>query len=70
MCIKQLASEGNFPKELKALLNRRFAFKIAIGSFNIKKKSDGYSVSKLTENPSIIKDLDTHFDVYQVLYVP
>ncbi|KAJ0575887.1 putative nucleic acid-binding, replication factor A [Helianthus annuus] len=58
-------SEGNFPSELKALINKRFAFKIAIGSFNIKKKSDGYSVSKLTENPSIIKELDTHFDVYQ-----
>ncbi|KAJ0656172.1 putative nucleic acid-binding, replication factor A [Helianthus annuus] len=61
----ELASEGNFPSELKALINKRFAFKIAIGSFNIQKKSDGYSVSKLTENPSIIKDLDTHFDVYQ-----
>ncbi|KAJ0926785.1 putative nucleic acid-binding, replication factor A [Helianthus annuus] len=61
----ELASEGNFPKELKALLNRRFAFKIAIGSFNIKNKSDGYSVSKLTENPAIIKDLDRHFDAFQ-----
>ncbi|KAJ0588232.1 putative nucleic acid-binding, replication factor A [Helianthus annuus] len=34
----ELASDGNFPKELKALLNQRFAFKIAIGSFNIKTK--------------------------------
>ncbi|KAJ0467903.1 putative nucleic acid-binding, replication factor A [Helianthus annuus] len=58
-------SDGNFPKELKALLNRRFAFKITIGSFNIKNKSDGYSVSKLTENPSIIADLDRHFDDFQ-----
>ncbi|XP_022026997.1 replication protein A 70 kDa DNA-binding subunit B-like [Helianthus annuus] len=66
----ELASEGNFPSELRALINRRFAFKIAIASFNINKKLDGYSVSKLTENPSIIKDLDAHFDVYQVLYVP
>ncbi|KAF5766025.1 putative nucleic acid-binding, replication factor A [Helianthus annuus] len=61
----ELASEGNFPKELKALLNRRFAFEIAIGSFNIKNKSDGYPVSKLTENPAIIKDLDRHFDAFQ-----
>ncbi|MFS7973181.1 putative nucleic acid-binding protein [Helianthus anomalus] len=61
----ELASEGNFPKLLKVLLNRRFAFKIAIGSFNIKNKSDGYSVSKLIENPTIIKDLDRHFDAFQ-----
>ncbi|KAJ0452470.1 putative nucleic acid-binding, replication factor A [Helianthus annuus] len=61
----ELAREGNFPKELKALLNRRFAFEIAIGSFNIKNKSDGYPVSKLTENPAIIKDLDRHFDAFQ-----
>ncbi|KAJ0753793.1 putative replication protein A, OB [Helianthus annuus] len=58
----ELASEGNFLSELRALINRRFAFKIAICSFNINKKLDGYSVSKLTENPSIIKDLDAHFD--------
>ncbi|XP_021980117.2 replication protein A 70 kDa DNA-binding subunit B-like [Helianthus annuus] len=60
-----LASDGNFPTKLKALLNRRFAFKITIASFNIKNKSDGYSVSKLTENPAIITDLDRHFDEFQ-----
>ncbi|XP_035845195.1 uncharacterized protein LOC110934616 [Helianthus annuus] len=61
----ELASDGNFPKELYALLNRRFAFKIIIASFNIKNKSDGYSVSKLTENPAIISELDKHFDDFQ-----
>ncbi|MFS7988286.1 hypothetical protein Hanom_Chr13g01230011 [Helianthus anomalus] len=34
--LSKLASEGNFPSELKALINKRFAFKIAIASFNIK----------------------------------
>ncbi|KAM0060820.1 hypothetical protein Hdeb2414_s0004g00128631 [Helianthus debilis subsp. tardiflorus] len=60
-----LASDGNFPKELRALLNRRFAFKITIASFNIKNKADGYSISKLSENPEIISELDRHFDDFQ-----
>ncbi|KAJ0929300.1 putative nucleic acid-binding, replication factor A [Helianthus annuus] len=60
-----LANEGNFPPELNALLNRKFAFKIAIGSFNIKNKSDGYSISKLTINPTVIAELDNIFDVIQ-----
>ncbi|KAJ0532196.1 hypothetical protein HanIR_Chr09g0394021 [Helianthus annuus] len=55
----------SFPDELKALLNQKFAFKIAIGSFNIKNKSDGYSVSKLTENPLVISVLDKKFDDIQ-----
>ncbi|KAF5756096.1 putative nucleic acid-binding protein [Helianthus annuus] len=62
-----LANEGNFPPELNALLNRKFAFKIAIGSFNIQNKSDGYSVSKLTDNPTVISELDKIFDVIQPL---
>ncbi|KAM0008696.1 hypothetical protein Hdeb2414_s0017g00502531 [Helianthus debilis subsp. tardiflorus] len=61
----ELANEGSFPDQLKALLNRKFAFKIATGSFNIKNKSDGYSVSKLTENPSVISVLDKKFDDIQ-----
>ncbi|KAJ0891324.1 hypothetical protein HanPSC8_Chr09g0352381 [Helianthus annuus] len=61
----ELANEGSFPDELKALLNQKFAFKIAIGSFNIKNKSDGYSVSKLTENPLVISVLDKKFDDIQ-----
>ncbi|XP_022007637.2 replication protein A 70 kDa DNA-binding subunit B-like [Helianthus annuus] len=39
----ELANEGNFPMELNTLLNRKFAFKIVVSSFNINKKSDGYS---------------------------
>ncbi|XP_035845834.1 uncharacterized protein LOC110939032 [Helianthus annuus] len=62
-----LANEGNFPPELNALLNRKFAFKIAIGSFNIQNTSDGYSVSKLTDNPTVISELDKIFDVIQPL---
>ncbi|MFS7965840.1 putative nucleic acid-binding, replication factor A [Helianthus anomalus] len=58
----ELANEGSFPGERKASLNRKFAFKIAVGSFNIKNKSDGYSVSKLTENPLVISVLDKKFD--------
>ncbi|KAF5799127.1 putative nucleic acid-binding protein [Helianthus annuus] len=62
-----LTNEGNFPPELNALLNRKFAFKIATGSFNIQNKSDGYSVSKLTDNPTVISELDKIFDVIQPL---
>ncbi|KAJ0532203.1 hypothetical protein HanIR_Chr09g0394101 [Helianthus annuus] len=61
----ELANEGSFPGERKASLNRKFAFKIAVGSFNIKNKSDGYSVSKLTENPLVISVLDKKFDDIQ-----
>ncbi|XP_035835733.1 replication protein A 70 kDa DNA-binding subunit B-like [Helianthus annuus] len=61
----KLANEGNFPKELNSLLNRKFAFKIVVSSFNISKKSDGYSVSKMTDNPVILSELDKHFDTIQ-----
>ncbi|KAJ0454052.1 putative nucleic acid-binding, replication factor A [Helianthus annuus] len=60
-----LANEGHFPQELNALLNRKFAFKISISPFNIKHKSDGYSVSKLTDNRTVIAELDKIFDVIQ-----
>ncbi|MFS7965836.1 hypothetical protein Hanom_Chr09g00766831 [Helianthus anomalus] len=65
----ELANEGSFPDEIKALLNRKFAFKIATSSFNIKNKSDGYSVSKLTENSSVISVLDKKFDDIQVVEI-
>ena len=64
---RQLANEGHFPQELNALLNRKFAFKISISPFNIKHKSDGYSVSKLTDNRTVIAELDKIFDVIQVV---
>ncbi|KAJ0717310.1 hypothetical protein HanPI659440_Chr13g0522111 [Helianthus annuus] len=43
----------------------KFAFKIAVSSFNISKKSDGYSVSKMTNNPVVLSELDKHFDTIQ-----
>ncbi|KAF5782261.1 hypothetical protein HanXRQr2_Chr11g0493731 [Helianthus annuus] len=43
----------------------KFAFKIAVSSFNITKKSDGYSVSKMTDNPVVLSELDKHFDTIQ-----
>ncbi|KAJ0802317.1 putative nucleic acid-binding, replication factor A [Helianthus annuus] len=61
----ELANEGSFPKELNSLLNMKFAFKIAVSSFNISKKSDGYSVSKMTDNPVVLSELDKHFDTIQ-----
>ncbi|KAJ0715214.1 putative nucleic acid-binding, replication factor A [Helianthus annuus] len=61
----ELANEENFPKELNSLLNMKFAFKIAVSSFNISKKSDGYSVFKMTDNPVILSELDKHFDTIQ-----
>ncbi|KAJ0569328.1 putative transcription factor B3-Domain family [Helianthus annuus] len=61
----ELANEGSFPKELNSLLNMKFAFKIAVSSFNITKKSDGYSVSKMTDNPVVLSELDKHFDTIQ-----
>ncbi|XP_035831862.1 uncharacterized protein LOC110869913 [Helianthus annuus] len=61
----ELANEGSFPKELNSLLNMKFAFKIVVSSFNISKKSDGYSVSKMTDNPVVLSELDKHFDTIQ-----
>ncbi|MFS8008102.1 putative nucleic acid-binding, replication factor A [Helianthus anomalus] len=58
----EFASEGNFPKEFNALKNRKFAFKIAIGPYNLKNKADGFSVSKLTENPIVMSELDAMQD--------
>ncbi|XP_035845342.1 uncharacterized protein LOC118491573 [Helianthus annuus] len=61
----ELAKQGNFPNELNSLLNMKFAFKIVVSSFNISKKSDGYSVSKMTNNPMVLSELDKHFDTIQ-----
>ncbi|KAM0057427.1 putative nucleic acid-binding protein [Helianthus debilis subsp. tardiflorus] len=61
----ELANEGSFLEELKALLEKKLAFKIAISLYNIQKKSDGYSVSKLTNNQTVISELDRNFDVFQ-----
>uniref|UniRef100_A0A251U411 Putative nucleic acid-binding, OB-fold protein n=1 Tax=Helianthus annuus TaxID=4232 RepID=A0A251U411_HELAN len=61
----ELANEGNFPNELNSLLNMKFVFKIVVSSFNISKKSDGYSVSKMTNNPVVLSELDKHFDTIQ-----
>ncbi|KAJ0863296.1 hypothetical protein HanPSC8_Chr12g0528331 [Helianthus annuus] len=43
----------------------KFAFKIVVSSFSISKKSDGYSISKMTNNPVVLSELDKHFDTIQ-----
>ncbi|KAJ0509162.1 putative nucleic acid-binding, replication factor A [Helianthus annuus] len=63
----ELANEGNFPKELNVLLNMKFAFKIVVSSFNTSKKSDGYSVSKMTDNPLVCPSLINILIIFSLL---
>ncbi|KAI3783413.1 hypothetical protein L1987_42494 [Smallanthus sonchifolius] len=42
------------------------AFKIYVGEFNLANNKDGYTISKVTVDPSIILELEKKFDLVQV----
>ncbi|KAK9072967.1 hypothetical protein SSX86_007289 [Deinandra increscens subsp. villosa] len=65
---KKAKSDGdglNIPSELQALLERRYAFKIDVSDFNIKKRYKYYTIVKVTDNGNIIKALDHRHNTEQ-----
>ncbi|KAK9049400.1 hypothetical protein SSX86_031629, partial [Deinandra increscens subsp. villosa] len=57
------------PKELQDLIDKKFAFKIAVTEFNIKNRYRYYKVVKVTEDPTIILALEKKHHHDQVLYL-
>ncbi|KAI3794663.1 hypothetical protein L1987_37296 [Smallanthus sonchifolius] len=63
---EELSKDGVIPDEFKSLINKRWAFKIYVGEFNLANNKDGYTISKVTDDPSIISELENKFDLVQV----
>ncbi|XP_076894770.1 uncharacterized protein LOC143547164 [Bidens hawaiensis] len=47
-----------YPEELNDLLERKFAFKIEVSDYNLDKNKPYYTISKLTNDTTILQDLD------------
>ena len=66
--IKLSGEEKTTPTEFHALEDKKFAFKIKVGQFNIDKHLDGYSIRKFTNESSILSSLEQKFSDIQVFY--
>ncbi|KAI7741731.1 hypothetical protein M8C21_023962 [Ambrosia artemisiifolia] len=60
---KQLLSgeDKKHPAEFDVFEEKKFAFKIRVGQFNIDKHLDGYGIRKLTNDSSIVASLEERF---------
>ncbi|KAK9075338.1 hypothetical protein SSX86_003661 [Deinandra increscens subsp. villosa] len=57
------------PTEIQALLERKYAFKIDVSEFNIKKRYKFYTVEKVTDDRKIMKSLEEKYSSDQVSYI-
>ncbi|KAI7734212.1 hypothetical protein M8C21_018981 [Ambrosia artemisiifolia] len=64
--VRNILTEKTTPAEFHAFEDKKFAFKIKVGQFNIDKHLDGYSIRKLTNEPSIVASLEERFSDIQV----
>ncbi|KAI3807069.1 hypothetical protein L1987_22990 [Smallanthus sonchifolius] len=53
----QFSKDGVIPDAFNSLINKKWAFKIYVGEFNLANNKDGYTISKVTDDPSIISEL-------------
>ncbi|XP_022008241.1 replication protein A 70 kDa DNA-binding subunit A-like [Helianthus annuus] len=51
------------PVESDSFVDKKYAFKIRVGTYNVDKKVDGFSIYKLVDDPAIISTLEKKFDV-------
>ncbi|KAJ0613747.1 putative nucleic acid-binding, replication factor A [Helianthus annuus] len=49
--------------EFDSFVDKKYAFKIRVGTYNVDKKVDGFSIYKLVDDPAIISTLEKKFDV-------
>ncbi|KAI7734208.1 hypothetical protein M8C21_003409 [Ambrosia artemisiifolia] len=64
---KQVSGEEKTtPPEFHVFEDKKFAFKIKVGQFNIDKHLDGYGIRKLTNESSIVASLEERFSDIQV----
>ncbi|KAI3755107.1 hypothetical protein L1987_54901 [Smallanthus sonchifolius] len=55
---EELSKDGVIPDEFNSLINKKWAFKIYVEEFNLANNKDGYTISKVTDDPSIISELE------------
>ncbi|KAI3820676.1 hypothetical protein L1987_08224 [Smallanthus sonchifolius] len=63
---EELSKDGVIPDEFNSLIKKKWMFKIYVGEFNLANNKDGYTISKVTDDPSIISELEKKFDLVQV----
>ncbi|KAF5780406.1 putative nucleic acid-binding, replication factor A [Helianthus annuus] len=49
--------------EFDSFIDKKYAFKIRVGTYNVDKNVDGFSIYKLVDDPAIIATLEKKFDV-------
>ncbi|KAL8259682.1 hypothetical protein R6Q59_027635 [Mikania micrantha] len=57
---------GKYPSEITHLLEKKFAFKIEVSEFNLKNNYQVYGILKLTDDSTVISELDKRFNIIQV----
>ncbi|KAI3824864.1 hypothetical protein L1987_06336 [Smallanthus sonchifolius] len=55
---EELSKDGVIIDEFNSLINKKWAFKFYVGEFNLANNKDGYTISKVTDDPSIISELE------------
>ncbi|XP_076884617.1 uncharacterized protein LOC143533858 [Bidens hawaiensis] len=58
---EQSAEFLTLPAAFKVFLERKFAFRIEIKDYNIENSAEYFSITKLTEDPKIISELEKNF---------
>ncbi|KAL8193416.1 hypothetical protein R6Q57_026551 [Mikania cordata] len=56
---------GKYPAEINHLLEKKFAYKIEVSDFNLKNNYQVYGILKLTDDSSVISELDKMFNIIQ-----
>ncbi|KAD7117854.1 hypothetical protein E3N88_05122 [Mikania micrantha] len=64
--LKEEDDFGKYPVEINHLLEKKYAFKIEVSEFNLKNNYQVYGILKLTDDSSVIAELDKRFNIIQV----
>ncbi|KAK1428083.1 hypothetical protein QVD17_16911 [Tagetes erecta] len=54
----EVMNMGALPEETNTLIDKKFAFKIEVTEYNFKFSSDTYTISKLTDDPDVLLELE------------
>ncbi|KAJ0754826.1 putative replication protein A, OB [Helianthus annuus] len=61
--VKSSGGDKVTPVEFDSFVDKKYAFKIRVGTYNVDNKVDGFSIYKLVDDPAIIATLEKKFDV-------
>ncbi|KAL8215837.1 hypothetical protein R6Q57_022674 [Mikania cordata] len=57
---------GKYPVEINHLVEKKFAFKIEVSEFNLKNNYQVYGILKLTDDSTVMNELDKRFNIIRV----